>query len=117
MKDEGISPDVYSYSILVNAFCKEGDIESEMEHCNKKPPLVCCSSVLMGLCMKGLVKDCLNFFHELSAKGYKHDLISYSTLIHGFLKGHNMKSANNLVQEMRKNGLVPDAVIYNSLFQ
>lgn len=45
----------------------------------------------------------------------KPDLITYSTLIKGFCRDKNIESAFKILNEMKKCGILPDEVLFNSL--
>ena len=55
MVEKGCSPNVYSYTILINGYCK-----------NKR------------------IDEAMHLFHEMSNKGLTPNVVTYSTLIGGF---------------------------------
>ncbi|KAF5729727.1 putative Tetratricopeptide repeat-like superfamily protein [Tripterygium wilfordii] len=123
MKNHGILPDAYSFSILINGFYKKGHIEDglhivhEMLCSDVKLNLVNYSSLFTGLFKVGLIDSSLEMFRGLSASGYKHDLISYNTLVNLLSIQGDTDSASQLLEEMINNGFVPDSFTFGKLIQ
>nr|CAD1843887.1 unnamed protein product [Ananas comosus var. bracteatus] len=120
MKACGLTPDVHTYSILIDGFCKKGDVLKgydlliEMANSGIMPTIVCYSSLLHGLCMRGEMDTAVNLFYELKYRGYEHDLVSYGILIDGYCHLGDLEGACKLWDEMIQRDLKPDALCYTS---
>ncbi|KAG6500207.1 hypothetical protein ZIOFF_040049 [Zingiber officinale] len=121
MKEHGPKPDAHSYSILIDGFCKSGDVVKgsnlleEMLSSETMPTIVSFSSLLHGLCLKGEMGCASSLFSQLSGQGYAHDLISYGILIDIYCQLGDLDGASRLWQQMLQCNFVPDAHSYTSV--
>ncbi|BBH06988.1 ATP-binding protein, partial [Prunus dulcis] len=107
MDVSGIGPDVYTLNILINCYChlnQNGREEAagifnkmiaggncqpdEDEEGACKPDLVVYNTIIDSLCKDTLVDDAFNLFSEMMSKGIAPNVITYTSLIHGYAKGN-----------------------------
>ncbi|KAH0849654.1 hypothetical protein HID58_096215 [Brassica napus] len=79
-----------------------------------------CNSMIKGYCRSGNASDGESFLDKLVSEGFVPDIITYNTLIYGYVREENMSRAFGLVKKMEeeKQGgglLVPDVFTYNSI--
>ncbi|WMV32290.1 hypothetical protein MTR67_025675 [Solanum verrucosum] len=79
MIDKKIEPDIISYSVLINGYCKE------------KP-----------------LAEAMQLFHEISQNGSKPDIFTYNILLQGLFEAGKIDSAKKIFAEMLSTVLVPD---------
>ncbi|RHN39706.1 putative pentatricopeptide [Medicago truncatula] len=78
MKDEGIQPDMCTYTILVD-----------------------------GLCKNGRLKDAQRVYRDLTIKGYHLDARMYTVMINGLCKEGFFDEALSLLSKMEDIGCTP----------
>ncbi|CAN7012488.1 unnamed protein product [Brassica oleracea var. botrytis] len=116
---KNISPNVITYSALVDAFVKNGKVleAKEMIRMCIDPDVVTYSSLINGLCMQGRIDEAREMFDLMVSKGCFPDVVSYNTLINGFCKSMRAEDGMRLFREMSQRGLVSNTVTYNILIQ
>ncbi|WCJ42437.1 Pentatricopeptide repeat (PPR) superfamily protein [Euphorbia peplus] len=82
----GVSPDISTYNILINGFCREGDINVA-----------------------------LKLFEALQRKGLSPNSVTYGTLINGLFKARRDKDAFRFFDQIMENHFVPDLNVYRTL--
>lgn len=121
MKEMGISPNVYTYTIMIRACCKEGKIErangllGEMQGNRIAPNVVTYTTLIHGLCNLGNTEAALNFLREKTKNSFLFNNYSYNALIHGFCREGELSEAKKIFEEMQSRGLTPDVYSYTSL--
>jgi len=91
---ENIKPTVYTFSILVDAFCKEEKMKEAknvfavMMRKDLKPNtnIVTYNSLMDGYCLVNEVNKAESIFNTVSQMGMALDVHSYSIMINGFCK-------------------------------
>ncbi|CDY39806.1 BnaA09g10580D [Brassica napus] len=118
-----ISPNVVTYSALVDAFVKNGkvleakELYEEMMRMCIDPDVVTYSSLINGLCVQGRIDEASEMFDLMVRRGCFPDVVSYNTLINGFCKSKRVEDGMRLFREMSQRGLVSSTVTYNTLIQ
>uniref|UniRef100_A0A803KP88 Pentatricopeptide repeat-containing protein n=1 Tax=Chenopodium quinoa TaxID=63459 RepID=A0A803KP88_CHEQI len=97
MLESNIKPDVQTYSMLVDMFCKDGCVDQAL-------------SILKHMIEKGLT-----IFYEMFRKGITPDVVCYNTLIDGLCKANRLSLVHKLFREMRAHGIAPVVITYASL--
>lgn len=116
-----VSPDVYSYTPLIDALCKGGLVEeatrvfSEMESSGVYPNVVTYNALIDGLCKNKMLSDAFRYKDKMVNSGINPTLITYSILINGLAKLEKFQEANGLLHEMFERGISPNEYVYNSL--
>ncbi|KAE8716483.1 MATE efflux family protein isoform 2 [Hibiscus syriacus] len=121
MISKGISPDVFTYTILVNGSYKLGnlftarDLFNEMLHNCLEPDRFAYTTQIIGELKLGDPARAFSIEEQLVAKELPPDLISYNVFVHCHSKLHDLKEACNLLHKMISIGLIPDHVTYTTI--
>ncbi|KAK6135962.1 hypothetical protein DH2020_030300 [Rehmannia glutinosa] len=86
MRQEGVQPDIHTYTSFINACCKAGDMLRAMKT-----------------------------IEEMEALGVKANVKTYTTLIHGWSRASLPEKALKCFEEMKHAGLKPDKAVYHCL--
>ncbi|KAF8413198.1 hypothetical protein HHK36_001174 [Tetracentron sinense] len=125
MKNSGPFPNVYTYTILVNFYCK-GDfgqsgadisqaILAEMVKCGVSPTVVTYGAYIHGLCRVGDVESALDFLRNLRCRNEPLNSYCYNAVIHGFCRKGELYEAMGILEEMKKCRVSPDVHSYSIL--
>jgi pentatricopeptide repeat domain-containing protein 1/leucine-rich PPR motif-containing protein len=88
IKDMGIQPNMYTYTILID-----------------------------GLCKSGRLNDAQKVFEDLLGKGYNLNVYTYTAMIHGFCKYGLLDEALATLSKMKVNSCIPDAATYEIIIR
>ncbi|GJN02508.1 hypothetical protein PR202_ga19867 [Eleusine coracana subsp. coracana] len=86
MKKVGVNPDVYTYTILIDSFCKAG-----------------------------LIEQAQSWFDEMSSVGCSPNVVTYTALLHAYLKAKQLHEANVIFHRMVDVGCHPNTITYSAL--
>ncbi|XP_042502168.1 pentatricopeptide repeat-containing protein At5g39710 [Macadamia integrifolia] len=117
----GVSPNVYTYNILLRGCCVEGKLDkafevfSEMESKGCAPNVVTFNTLVDGSCKLGKINEAFRWFELMSQRGLQPNLISYNVIINGLCREGRIKETHGVLEEMGRKGMVPDKVTYNTL--
>ncbi|XP_052192787.1 pentatricopeptide repeat-containing protein At5g39710 [Diospyros lotus] len=121
MKNSGISPNVFTYNILIRGFCGVKELDrslrlfSEMERSGCFPNVVTFNTLTDAYCKMGRIDDALGLLKSLPDRGLEPNVISYNIMINGLCREERMKETGEFLEEMRWRGFVPNEVTYNTL--
>ncbi|GMH02709.1 hypothetical protein Nepgr_004548 [Nepenthes gracilis] len=121
MRNSGISPNVFTYNILIRGCCGAGEMRKGlgffalMERHGCLPNVVTFNTLMDAYCKLGRIDDVFTVFQAMRSKHLEPNLITYNVLVNGLCREGRMKEANQVVDEMKWKGLVPDEVTYNTL--
>uniref|UniRef100_A0A6N2MM83 Pentacotripeptide-repeat region of PRORP domain-containing protein n=1 Tax=Salix viminalis TaxID=40686 RepID=A0A6N2MM83_SALVM len=116
MVRKGCGPDVHSYNILINGYCKSRRMEeaksllAEMSHKALPPDTVCHLHTLMQVYS-------WEQFSRLFVDGIRPTLQTYSVMIKGLLKEGLSDEAYKSFRKMEDDGFTPDSCSYNVIIQ
>nr|ACQ90610.1 putative PPR repeat protein [Eutrema halophilum] len=117
----GSKPTVFTYNIMIDCMCKEGDIEAasglfeEMKFRGLIPDTVTYNSMIDGYGKVGRLDDTVYFFEEMKSMSCEPDVITYNTLINCFCKFGKLPKGLEFFREMKQSGLKPNVVSYSTL--
>ncbi|KAK7831019.1 putative pentatricopeptide repeat-containing protein [Quercus suber] len=89
----------------------------EMLSAGMKPDDATYTMVMDGFCKKGDVKMGFKLLKEIQSDGYVPGVVTYNVLMNGLCKLGQMKNANMLLDAMLNLGVVPDDITYNILLE
>jgi leucine-rich PPR motif-containing protein len=118
VEDLVIEVDEFMYATLINGFCKRGDFDrvfhllDEMEKRGINPSIVTYNTVINGLCKFGRTSEA----DEVS-KGIAGDVITYSTLLHGYIEEENITGTLETKRRLEEAGVCMDVVMCNILIK
>ncbi|KAJ6712107.1 MITOCHONDRIAL GROUP I INTRON SPLICING FACTOR CCM1 [Salix purpurea] len=126
LKNSGPSPNVYTYTIMINFYCKErhgqnidlehaSQILEEMEQKGETPTVVTYGVYIHGLCRVGSIEDARNKIQDLRSSNQPLNIYCYNALIQGFCQKGRPDEALKLLEEMKDEGISPDVYSYSIL--
>ncbi|AAB60724.1 F21M12.7 gene product [Arabidopsis thaliana] len=119
--DAGFPLNVYVFNILMNKFCKEGNISDaqkvfdEITKRSLQPTVVSFNTLINGYCKVGNLDEGFRLKHQMEKSRTRPDVFTYSALINALCKENKMDGAHGLFDEMCKRGLIPNDVIFTTL--
>ncbi|KMZ56293.1 putative Pentatricopeptide repeat-containing protein [Zostera marina] len=122
MKTRGISPSAYTYSILIDGYCKTNRVEKalllleEMDEKGYPPCPQAYCSLINTLGNAGRLEAASELFNELCENTcYTTTARVFAVMIKQLGKSGNLSAAVNLFEEMKRRGCKPDVYVYNAL--
>eukprot|EP00252_Welwitschia_mirabilis_P014860 TRINITY_DN32906_c0_g1_i1.p1 TRINITY_DN32906_c0_g1~~TRINITY_DN32906_c0_g1_i1.p1 ORF type:complete len:181 (-),score=29.39 TRINITY_DN32906_c0_g1_i1:25-489(-) len=116
IEESGLSPDVVTFTTLINGYCKVGNmvealkIWNVMLERNLKPSVAAYNALLYGYCALGRLGDALRLHDEMIQDVFP-NLITYSTLVYGFCIASKLYEVNSVLAKMLAKGVKPDHII------
>ena len=117
-----VKPNTVVYSTLIHGWAKENDSRRALAIFNQmRSERVVCNAVtyncVIHACVRsGDMQGSLDLLREMKSSGtVRPDKFTYSTIIKGYCGRGEIDSALYLFQEMLREKLAPDLVIYNTL--
>ncbi|KAM3688240.1 hypothetical protein ACJW31_10G136000 [Castanea mollissima] len=116
--DLGIVVDEFMYATLINGLCSRGDFDrvfhllDEMEKREISPSTVTYNIVINGLCKFGRTSEA-----DKVSKGVTGDVITYSTLLHGYIGEENITGILETKRRLEDAGVCMDIVMCNILIK
>ncbi|KAK8935602.1 hypothetical protein KSP39_PZI013848 [Platanthera zijinensis] len=116
-----LSPNVYSYTPLINALCKGNKLDmalemfSEMESRGISPNCVTYNVLIDGLCKNGRLNDAFELKEKMVRSSLRPTVFTYSVIINGLIKLDRFLNAGQVLREMEENGIASNVIIYNTL--
>ncbi|OMO72813.1 hypothetical protein CCACVL1_17580 [Corchorus capsularis] len=119
MVERGIKPDTFSYTILIDGFSKQGNVEKAVGFLKNMlkggvlPNVVTYTAIISGFGKKGKLEEAFTLFKEVKNIGIEVDEFMYATLIHGACVKRDFDCVFHLLDEMENKGIKPSIVTYN----
>ncbi|KAL8226396.1 hypothetical protein R6Q57_016228 [Mikania cordata] len=118
MGNGGVEADCTTHAIMIDGLC-QCDLVDEAKVLwddviwpSKVHDNFVYSAIVKGFCCSGKFNEACDFVYELVDCGVRLNVVNYNILIEGACKLGLKKDAYQIVGEMRKNGLAPDAVTW-----
>ncbi|KAL0432941.1 UNVERIFIED_CONTAM: Pentatricopeptide repeat-containing protein, mitochondrial [Sesamum latifolium] len=143
LKKNGIVPNVYTYSIMIDRFCKAGLIQQarcwfdEMMRDGCTPNVVTYTAIIHAYLKARKISDANKveracaIYEKMRGNANVHDVdiyftisddsskepnvITYGALIDGLCKVHRVREAQNLLDAMTAEGCEPNHIVYDAL--
>ncbi|KAF8414052.1 hypothetical protein HHK36_002051 [Tetracentron sinense] len=118
-----INPDVFSYNIVIQAFCEMGSLDSalsmldEMEKKGVSPNLITFNTLLNGFYGGDRFSDGERIWGRMKKSNFVPDIRSFNAKLQGLVLGGKMAEAVKLVEELGTWGLKPDIFSFNALIK
>ncbi|KAJ0085351.1 hypothetical protein Patl1_09479 [Pistacia atlantica] len=123
MKMAGISPNVYTYSIVIDALCRCGqitrahDVFAEMLDVGCEPNSITFNNLMRVHVKAGRTEKVLQVYNQMKRLGCAADTITYNFLIESHCKDDNIDDAIKVLNTMIKKGCSPNASTFNTIFR
>ncbi|MQL94867.1 hypothetical protein Taro_027537, partial [Colocasia esculenta] len=124
IKDDGLVPDLVTYSTLLagcikveHGYSKALQLVKELENRGLQMDSVIYGTLLAICASNNLCEEAEGFFHQMKAEGLSPNLFHYSSLLNAYSVDGNCKKAEILVKDMKSAGLVPNKVILTTLMK
>lgn len=123
MKELGVEPDLVSYNCLIDAYCKDRELEKVYKVVNEivdkgmSPDVITYTSLIGGLGLVGQPDKARDVLRDMREVGCYPDAAAYNAAIRNFCIGKRLHDAYELMEEMTERGLAPNAVTYNLFFR
>lgn len=120
---EGISPDPVTFNVMINGFCRAGEVERAkmiidfMKKNGCSPNVYNYSALMNGFCKEGTTLEAKQIFDEVKETGLKLDTVGYTTLMNCFCRNGQIDEAMELLGEMKASGCRADALTYNVILR
>ncbi|PHT44499.1 hypothetical protein CQW23_13657 [Capsicum baccatum] len=116
MEQGNTKPDVCIYSIVIDALCKDRNLDAaicilnEMKQKGIPPDIVTYSSLIDGLCKLGQWEKVKTLFSEMVNLNIYPNVLTFSILIDGLCKEGKVEDAEEVMRHMIEKGVEPNAV-------
>ncbi|XP_058187502.1 pentatricopeptide repeat-containing protein At2g26790, mitochondrial-like [Rhododendron vialii] len=120
-KQLGLSPNNYSYCIVIKALCRKGsldeaaDIFQEMEEAGLTPNAFTNTTYIERLCSQTRSDFGYEVLKAWREQNIPIDVFTYLVVIRGFVNESKLKEAECMLLDMDEHGVVPDAYCCRSL--
>lgn len=119
----GCSPDVITYSTLIDTVGRDGRFEQmrflleTMKAEGLTPNFVTYTSMISALCKFGQLDEALQLMREMEEQGIEPNVYTFSCLVSGARRRKDMSRALQIVGMMRQKGVALNNVTYALLIQ
>ncbi|XP_019090468.1 PREDICTED: pentatricopeptide repeat-containing protein At5g18475-like [Camelina sativa] len=120
---EGFSPDPVTFNVIINGFCRSGEVERakmildfmKKNGCN--PNVYNYSALMNGYSREGKVQEAKRIFREVKQNGLKLDTVGYTTFMNCLCRNGQIDEALKLLGEMKALRCRADALTYNVILK
>ncbi|CAA7055958.1 unnamed protein product [Microthlaspi erraticum] len=119
MKEAGIEPDIVVFTNLLSGYAHAEkmadayDLMKDMRKRGYEPNANCYTVLIQALCKtEKRMDEAMRVFVEMERYGCEADTVTYTALISGFCKWGMVDKGYNVLDEMRKKGVLPLQVTF-----
>ncbi|KAK1386122.1 Pentatricopeptide repeat-containing protein [Heracleum sosnowskyi] len=125
IEDMNISPNVHTFTILVDAYAKSGKLDDAkqiikiMNERGEYPNIVTYNSLMQAYCSQGQMDEAMVLYRNMECEGLSPTVVTHNILLHGLCqlgglcKSNYVDKALSFFQTMECNGLIPESKTYN----
>eukprot|EP00826_Nyctotherus_ovalis_P041403 TRINITY_DN415_c0_g2_i1.p1 TRINITY_DN415_c0_g2~~TRINITY_DN415_c0_g2_i1.p1 ORF type:complete len:694 (+),score=132.19 TRINITY_DN415_c0_g2_i1:89-2170(+) len=124
LSEDGIEPDLITYSTLIKGMCRSGEISkaislyNEMKRKDLKLDEMLFNSLLDGLAKSnGNLRESERIIGDMTRLRIKFSNYTYSILVKLYTRSRMLHKALKVLDEMKSNKIVPGIVVYTCLIQ
>ncbi|ONM16473.1 Tetratricopeptide repeat (TPR)-like superfamily protein [Zea mays] len=118
MSELGFCTDKFTVGCFAQALCKEGrwsDALVMIEREDFKLDTVLCTQMISGLMEASLFDEAISFLHRMRCNSCIPNVVTYRTLLAGFLKKKQLGWCKRIISMMMNEGCNPNPSLFNSL--
>ncbi|CAA0842213.1 Pentatricopeptide repeat-containing protein -mitochondrial [Striga hermonthica] len=121
MVERKVELDAISYTILIDGFSKDGNVEKAVGFLHKmrrdglEPNLITYTAIILGFCKKGKLAEAFAVLGMLERLGIEADELVYAILINGVCREGDFDTVFKLLNEMDTKGINIGVVTYNTV--
>ncbi|KAL6903601.1 hypothetical protein ACP4OV_004414 [Aristida adscensionis] len=118
MSESGFCMDRFTVGCFAQALCKEGRWADALDMIAREDfrlDTVLCTQMISGLMEASLFDEAISFLHRMRCNSCIPNVITYRTLLSGFLKKKQLGWCKRIVNMMMKEGCNPNPSLFNSL--
>ncbi|KAK1386040.1 Pentatricopeptide repeat protein [Heracleum sosnowskyi] len=119
--DMKVSPDVHTFTILVDAYSKSGKLDDAkhiiqiMNEMGENPNIVTYNSLMQGYCSQGQMDEALAILNTIRSKKIMPTSYTYTILVNAYCRELKLDIAMDIYRNMASDGLSPTVVTHNIL--
>ncbi|OIV91539.1 hypothetical protein TanjilG_08951 [Lupinus angustifolius] len=124
MKQDGLVPDVVTYSTLLSGcikikdgYSKAQELIQELQHNKLKMDGVIYGAILAVCASNSKLLEAEYYFKQMKNESHSPNVYHYSSLLNAYSACGDYKKADRLIQDMKSEGLVPNKVILTTLLK
>ncbi|XP_020697045.1 pentatricopeptide repeat-containing protein At1g10910, chloroplastic, partial [Dendrobium catenatum] len=124
MKDDGLLPDLVTYSTLLAGCGKEADgyakaiqLVHELESSGFNKDAVIYGSLIAICASNNLCKEAEEYFKQMNVECCAPNIFHYSSLLNAYSVSRDYVKAEQLIRNMKSSGIVPNKVILTTLLK
>lgn len=124
MKQNGLKPDIVTYSTLLvgcgkakGGFSKALELIQELKYHELRMDSVIYGTLLSVCASNNEREEAEKYFEEMKSEGHSPNMFHYSSLLNAYSSEGDYKKADELIQEMRTAGLTLNKVILTTLLK
>ncbi|WVZ86194.1 hypothetical protein U9M48_033019 [Paspalum notatum var. saurae] len=118
MSESGLCMDKFTIGCFAQALCKKGRWSDALDMIDRedfKLDTVLCTQMISGLMEASLFDEAVSFLHRMRCNSCIPNVVTYRTLLTGFLKKKQLGWCKRIINMMMKEGCNPNPSLFNSL--
>ncbi|XP_044510675.1 putative pentatricopeptide repeat-containing protein At5g59900 isoform X3 [Mangifera indica] len=108
MTSEGVRPNVFAYNTLLSGLFRNGNVRHAKMLFGR---LNIAWEMFNGFCKEGKLEMASKCFSDMEQNGVAPDLVTFNTLMSGFLQNNETLKVVELLHKMKERNVKPDASI------
>ncbi|KAL4588470.1 hypothetical protein LXL04_001361 [Taraxacum kok-saghyz] len=124
MKQDGLVPDVITYSTLLagcakvqDGYKKAIDLVQELKYKGLKMDSVIYGTIISVCASCNKCKEAETYFNQMKNEGHVPNVFHYSSLLNAYSVDGNYEKAEEIFRDMKSAGLVPNKVVLTTLLK
>ncbi|KAM7470366.1 hypothetical protein LguiA_008549 [Lonicera macranthoides] len=124
MKQDGLVPDIVTYSTLLagsakvkNGYSKALELVDELKQNGLQMDDILYGTILCVCASNNQLEDAESYFKQMKDEGHSPNVFHYSSLLNAYSLDGDYKKAETILEEMKSAGLVPNKVILTTLLK
>ena len=121
MESFGISPNVYTLTVLINCYCHLSRVDfgfsvlATILKLGYHPDRIILNTLVKGLCLRGNISGAVSLVEEMENKGYQPNAITCGTIVNGLCKIGWTGVAIRLLRKLENRNFEQNVVLYSTV--